>query len=681
MIRLFSLSIIQQLFFLGLLGLSLCSFQQPQNQTSLSKKLALAQKSRNLDNLVNCQKELVTLLAKTEDETVVWDAGKRFLSNVFNWESVDWETKASLLGQTALPDAWHYAFQVQLHVEQQEQDSSYFYLSLLESLTDNTMALGYTYGTFARVFAEKSANYKDAYHYLQKAENLLKTEGLVLLQRNQAAVYQALGYFSKAKTAVLGQIEHLKKQLYVDSIGLADCYYRLATIYWEEGDFINAQNYSGDAINYLADRIGVEKLMQKIWAIFARSAYRSQKVGREGTVLYLRKALSLVPEMNSATYIELCALLAEAFAKVDMLDSANIYLDKAQKITKTTKIYLEKVAQAEYVLFKQERATNQAFAAIQRAWQYAENTYGTYHWITAEYAFTYGQALLEAKRYKIAYEVLKKAFLSSIVTKQKHLEWSPNAFWSKEMSVEILVAQVNAMLGLYDKSKYNISLRSIYEMAEFNIQLLKSIRYKTAGTLALAVPVYEQMIEVCLLLNERQPKATHLTTAFEVAEEFKQLFLNETLKEPLAQTYGAIDPQLIKEEYHWQQQLECLESSALKVYDDLKQREWYQEQIAKAKAQLQLVANGLKKNYPRYYQQYYTKSTPSIDSLQQYLGDSTILVQYMEGETSIYQFLITQDTFVVRKIFWRTYKNILLKYYKHFTEYKMVQHAQSGSRV
>lgn len=680
MIRSISLSTVQQLFCLCLLGLSLCSFQKSQTKPIISKKLALAQKARAFDSCVVYQNELVKLLKETEDEALVLDAEQRFLNVVFGWEDITREQKTALLQDADLTNAWKYAYQIQLYLEEEEQDSSYFYLSLLESLENNTEALGYTYGTFARNFVGAIPDFKEACYYLQKAENLIKEEdAFLLLSHSQIAVYQAIGDYRKAKKVVFNQIQRLKSQLYIDSIGLADCYHQLATIYWNAGDFISAQNYSGEAINYVADRIGIRLLMQRIWATFSRSAFYAKEKGSEGIVLYLRKALSLVPITDIEEYIDLSALLAEAFAKVNMIDSATVYVQKAKKVAIDAKLYLDKVEHATYVLNKQSGDLTQALNAIQRAWQQAEMVYGKHHWVTTKYAFVYGQELLGNQRYKAAYEVFKQAFSASLVSKTKYGEWSPEACWSKEMTVEILVGQVKAMLGLYGKSKYNVSLKAIYEMAEFNVKLLKSVRYKTARTMQLAIPVYEQMIEICLLLNERQPKESYLTTAFKTAEEFKQLFLNETIKEPVAQTYGAVDPLLIQDEYAWQELLQRLESGVLTVRNNAKQRAWYQEQIAKAKAQLQLVVNKLKKSFPAYYQQYYQQYLPTIDSLQQHLGDSTIVVQYMEGNTSIYQFLITADTFTVRKIFWRTYKNILLKYYKHFTDNKMVQHAQSGS--
>ncbi len=68
-----------------------------------------------------------------------------------------------------------------------------------------------------------------------------------------------------------------------------------------------------------------------------------------------------------------------------------------------------------------------------------------------------------------------------------------------------------------------------------------------------------------------------------------------------------------------------------------------------------------------------------VDSLQQRLNAGDALLQYLEGEEVLYQFVLTTDTLILRRIAWEDYQRTVRKYANHFTNPKMKQYLASGA--
>ena len=81
------------------------------------------------------------------------------------------------------------------------------------------------------------------------------------------------------------------------------------------------------------------------------------------------------------------------------------------------------------------------------------------------------------------------------------------SFFSKEQALQILTKKVAAMLTLYERSKYSVSLTEIYNQAQYNLELFKGLKATVNLPLNFSettVIVYEQLIEVCELLHKRK---------------------------------------------------------------------------------------------------------------------------------------------------------------------------------
>jgi len=674
-------------------GMLLMSFQLPQDKNALQKRIKSLKSTEDLDSLIYYQDLLIDILVQEGDEKEIERAGQRFLEVVLVSNTLVPSEKWALLEKTSTSKTWAYSYRTQLYLENsiepgREIDSAYFYLSLLENVPNNKSALIHAYGIWAKDAAIYSEDLRGAVDYIKKAEHLLVSEkDSIQLYDAQTIVYAAIGDFEKAETVAQKMLSSELQQPYRDSIKIAFAYRQLGDIHYEQASYNQAKNYYVEAINFMAERATYKRVQAKLWYQLAGCYYKLKNRPLE-TVLYLRKVFSLTP-INSNTsrlesadiYMDACNMMALEFLEEKQLDSAQVYVEKAKKIrspygkrgmwSTEGKIHLQRknFKEAEIVL-KQSVGWGKGFQA--------KSMETATHW----------EALGDCYQMQKKYDQAQKAYTSALwaLSNESKDKGFPviNSLFSKEQALQILTRKVAAMLALYKRSKYSVSLMEIYKQAQYNLevfQLLRAAIDLSSGFSEKTVVVYEQLIEVCELLYKRTQENQYVKQAFHLAEASKTTLLQMMMEEPDAKQFGKVPASILQKiqtlqkrmlwchKRYWEAQVAEEKASLL---------DWYKQQMANLQVNLTLEEQALQENYAKYYHFKYHTQIATLDSLQQALNDSTVLVQYLEGKESIYQFIIRKDTLAVRKIFWRTYKSTILKYYKHFTHSKLKQHLQSG---
>ncbi|CAA6799092.1 MAG: Unknown protein [uncultured Aureispira sp.] len=679
------------------LGILLMGFQLPQDKNALQKRIAALRSTEDLDSLIYYQDLLVEVLEKEADQKGLERAGQVFLEVVLAAKTLRPQQKWDLLEKTSTSKAWNYAYKMQFFLENAreepkpgvETDSAYFYLSLLEKTPENTAALIHAYGKWAKESVVYAENLGAATDYLQKAAGLLtsKTDSVQLYEA-QISVYRATGDFEQALIVAQQMLSvHLEKP-YRDSIQIALVYKQLGAICYEQNNYDQAKKYYVEAINFMAERATYQRVQAKLWYQLANCYYKLKNRPLE-TVLYLRKVFSLTP-LNSGIgkiestdiYLDACTMMALEFLEEKQLDSALVYVEKAAAVSSQQhKQYIWSIKGQIYLQQENFRAAEAALelgiGAFSKGYQ-AKSPATATRWLAL------GDAYQVQKKYDQAQKAYTSAFWA--LSSENRTKGFPaiNSLFSKKEALSILTKKVAVMLTLYGRSKYSVSLIEIYKQAEYNLKVFEGLKAGLDLSLDFSettVLVYEQLIEVCELLHLRKQEEEYVEQAFYLAEAYKTDLLQMMLKEPEAKQFGNVPRAVIQnierlqtrilwcQQRSWEAQVFEAKASVL---------DWYKQQMADLQADLSLAEQEVQANYNKYYQFKYQSQTATLDSLQQALNDSTILVQYLEGKTAIYQFIIRKDTLAVRKIFWRTYKSTVLKYYKHFTDARLQQHLQSG---
>lgn len=672
------------------MGFLLSSFQQPQDKTVIRNRMEWHRQNQNLDSLVYYQNLLLKIVEREANSIEKQSVGEFFLAMVMPWDKPTLEQKEQFLKNNPLSKSWKYSYQTQLQLEQGRTDSAYFYLGLLKAEASHSEALIYAHSLFATNFI-KNKNYKEAYTQLQYAENLAKnTTDSILLYPVQAEVYSAIGFWEEAGNIIEKQIYIQKNKKYKNNLEISLLYQKLADLELKQEHFAKAREYYVKSSSYVGDKDSDFNILLQYQIGFCWT-----KLGREPkeSLLYLHKILKFLGEnqnkkntdLNAKITTEVYCLMASEFAKNENLDSAKFYLEKALSISKKQSNLLEEI----WVVQSQMQMQ-------QKQWLEAENT--LYKMIDgaskktkkevveiASYWHLLGKVYFNQQKLQQAQTAFDKGLgllcLQPISNKEiPNLE----AMLPHWQTVKILNSKTETMLALYEKSIYHVSLKDIYFYARTNVQLLQQISDVSSISnelLTTIVQAYEQSIEACLLLYEHYRDKTYLEQAFHLSEQFKEWQLNEQLKEPLRQEFGEVPQATIQLESQYQKKIcrykEWLWEMVQKK--DSVAAQWHRELIATFQANQEILQHQIAQKYPKYYDWKYNNTIAKIDSIQQIISNKTALVQYLEGEKFVYQFLIKKDSFAYRRITWNAYKPTVLKFYKHFTDNKLMQHSQSGS--
>lgn len=675
----------QQLLLLGILLLNvllLCSFQRP---NSTDKAWQLSQQFAHqqvIDSAIYYHQRWQNQLEVDSNQQVAANAA--LLTQLLAQAETEQYKKLT----TALPlsRAWRQAFMIPYQLKVGASDSAYYYLNLLKGAGVKAKpALMYAYGIWAVHLVEQELNYETAINYLEQSKGLAETSADSLwLYPYQLKVYTAVGDFHAAAQAGKAWISRQKKAALIDSIRLAKTYQQLAQIFDEQANCKLAKTYYGEAINYLADRAGFPLLSAQSWEGLANCYFQLNNAPLE-TILYTRKVLSLLQELedNQAApmYLEAYYRMAAAFFDAKQLDSAALYLNKGLGFKHKTRLSKQQLWTLQGEWYSQNQEWRLAEQAYKKAITEAERWEGQEHWETATAWANLGTCYQAQSRLSAADEALDQAIEAASRVPSRELPDLHQLFRPIEL-IQMVNQKVAIMLALYDKSTYQVSLKEIQRYATYNVTLWEKLPLRMdMAQMALNRQVYEHAIEVCALSYQRYQRQEELLQAYHLAEAYKQTFLLQATSEPTQQGYGAVPASLLQQvQYVHQQSLwhqEKYLEALVRQQDNLKA--WHQQQMTAQQAKRTLLEETLKDKFPDYYQLYYQLPKPNLSALQAALPDSTVVVQYMEGDQSIYQFIIRADTLGFRKIFWRTYKPTILKYYKHFTEPRLLQQLSSGA--
>lgn len=216
--------------------------------------------------------------------------------------------------------------------------------------------------------------------------------------------------------------------------------------------------------------------------------------------------------------------------------------------------------------------------------------------------------------------------------------------------LEIQNLKLKLFLAKYQRSNYLVSLDQIQTQANKNIhlseQLLSSAFFLTDTLFFQQVlQCYEQAIEVYYIHYNRTKNIRYADKAFLLVDTYKE----------------------IQKKHFFYQKIKDSPSDSITVFfDDLLvyySTQYLYKYIASTKDSLETIApNRLAP--PKYWLH---KELPTdslnLSTLQTILPKEEVIVSYLEGSDKVvYQFTLTSDTLLLKKIFWRGYRKKLNKY-------------------
>ncbi|MCH2023302.1 MAG: CHAT domain-containing protein [Saprospiraceae bacterium] len=675
------------LFFLSFITILCSSFQSPNTTETLKLRIEFCKSNQLIDSLIHYQNLLSQLLLEQDSQEELFNSCISYLDFISQSSKLDISKKLKILTNTPKSEAWSNAFMVSLKLQMEQKDSAFYFLRQLDTSPQNDKALLYAYSSLSGFFVTEDFNLKKAFEFLQKAENLaLNKKDSLYLYPVQSIFYYKTGQLELASEARIKVIDHLLKAKYPDSLTIAFNYRQLACNFLAQDNPKRVKEFVNQAISFISGDSDYYIETALFWYDLANCfTYLDKKHAR--IIECLNKVFNSLrftdKQEASLVYTNACVLAAKFYIQKKQFNIANKYIDKAIIYQKKYPSILSHLWATQSDLFKAENKSKDVIIALKKGLNAIKKEKGQHHDQTAEFYYKIGLEFLSQKNMATANQFFNLAMKAASTVYNNGFPPAESIFLKMQM-LKIFTAKINSMLALYKKSRYNVSLLNIHKHCKYNLNLLKSITTQNKPKydfLKHSVSIYEQGLETCLLLHAHNKDTSYLHQAFRLAEQSKKLMHNEILLEPDSRSFGGVPDKLIQLELKLKYQLQYNQQERLNILTqkDSVNLDWYQQHISMLQNKLESLLLHLEEKYPAYYNFYYKNQIVNIDTIQEALESTTVLIQYFEGNDALYQFVVTHDTVAIRRVFWRTYKPTVLKYYKHFTDPKLIQHSHAGA--
>lgn len=569
------------------------------------------------------------------------------------------------LSQTDTLIAYIYIAKGDLYTGTQIDSSIYYYSQALLSCESNQLweQLAHIYlgiGTnyyyqqdFEKMEKELNTSLSIVQKYLSPQSSLLP-----IIYINLGALYQILGEYDKSITVFEKSLNLELNHNPIDSFIVATNYQNLAYAYRVKGDNELAIQFNEHALSiYQSLPDNTDEDIRQILNTMGRT-YKLMGDNKKA-INFLKKSISFTDKIFAATYNN----LATSYWELEKYDSSLFFLhknydDKQKQIENTYR----NIGKTYFYLQQYHKALD----TLQLAQAIAIEKYGQNYYRHAMRYNDIGETYAALKQdekalhhYQKALTLLQKEFSDTSIYTNPPLK----NIYSKNRLLNTLNLKAKSLNALYYQNPSNQKhLQTAHATYHLATQLIDTIRqdYIGQGSKQLlakqAIAIYEGAIQTALALYAQTKDIQYQQQAFYYAEKNKALLLLEAMKESQAKLFANLPDSLLQKEDSLKKNLTFYETKLLtekqrKAPDSLKIATW-KDKIFNLKRDYENLQATLENNYADYYQLKYNLSVAEIPSLQQTLDTlaNTALIEYFVGDSNIFVFAITPDSFNTYKI-------------------------------
>jgi CHAT domain-containing protein len=227
---------------------------------------------------------------------------------------------------------------------------------------------------------------------------------------------------------------------------------------------------------------------------------------------------------------------------------------------------------------------------------------------------------------------------------------------NKPLGLAALQKMAQADVMLHQQTKSNdllvVSLR-LYDEA---IKLIDEILAGYHLDLSIAQlqqdsrKVYEQALQVALMLYRATGEEDYLHKAFQVSEKSKSHQLLAKLTDPKAMRYAGVQDSLVDRERDLKIELSYYKKllREAKATNDQEELSRHQKNVFAAQNDYEQLKLYLAEKYPGYYDFKFHQDVSTVPEITNSLAPNAAIIEYFDADTVIYSFVISRDTFEVR---------------------------------
>lgn len=683
-----SISRLYALFIGTALWSILCSFQTPDLVEGL-KRWEQAKQQHQVDSLLHYHHQLSDQW-ETDEQRRSFDS--RLLDYVVGNPRLAADQQFQYIQQYAPSTAWYHAYQAHWHQWQDQQDSAHHYWNLLTPDLEDGLPYCYVASRWALLLAERG-RFSEATTYLQYATNsALPAKIQQPFYPYYIKTHRLMGQGVRAAQLTREYLQLLEQQPILDSIAIAYAYDQWTSIHLMQQRYYQATLSAGNALNYMADRPGHAYELGRFWYRWSW-AHAALEHTASATLLYLQRAEELLlqasnhPQQQEAL-IEIYDLMANQWIRQPQLDSAQYYLQRVEALQRQTphQLLQTTITWAHYYEAAGELA--QAEQTLQKAVQQTKEEDGATSSRTAQRLLALGQWYQRQQRYANAERALRQAYLAQVLEIPKPSTIGPQTTQVMQVSLALSIGmeRMDVMLARYRQSRYALSASAITAQLQLNIALLEAWEKQDARWSPTWSTIVQRLGQQVLdWYWEGQHGGTTtlpIETVFQWAEQVRHTrFLTDLLGRN--QCLPGMDTSRIQE---WQQYSRELDDylridQMAHIKGDSALLRWTQQQLPRTRKAYASALDATTRRHPRYRRWYHPMGSTIIDlsRIQAQLRiDDAAMIQYVETPEVLYQWVVTPDTLLLRRIVWEEYRSTILKYQQHFTSPRLRQNARSG---
>lgn len=507
------------------------------------------------------------------------------------------------------------------------------------------------------------------------------------LYQVQPFIYQELGDYEKALKGALKSIRFFEKAKDIEN--LAFQYGNLASIYDDLKDYDNALQYYKKSLSLLDELEEVAPYEYALSYYNIGIVYVNQNQLKKGSESYF-KALDYLAadDPNNIevleNYINCYHQLADYYTNYEQLDSALFYNQKAEKLNQIEPYRIQATYEKYGNIYWKKSNYPKAEEYFGKALKIDLERYGTKHPFIAGYYLDLGKINADQKLYPKALAYFQKALAALSLDEDfdpTNIKANPGIenILDKGRMLDILEAKVKG-LKLLQQEDNTIALSDIYQTARLATEVLeflnrsfKEAESKYGWLRRRAIPSFELAMDLAIQSYETTGEQKYLNEAFQVSERSKSMLLMGAMQEANAATFGGVPDSLIQKEKKLEKELGLAKKAR---FDALLMRE---NEAAKEQEalifRLEHELDGLivlyesDPAYKKYYELKYSTNVATIEQVQSFLKEGTVLVEYFEGEDWHYVFTISKSNAKVEKVEkLKDYKNRVQRFVKNLMD-------------
>lgn len=166
--------------------------------------------------------------------------------------------------------------------------------------------------------------------------------------------------------------------------------------------------------------------------------------------------------------------------------------------------------------------------------------------------------------------------------------------------------------------------------------------------------LFVEAIQALYQMANRFPDSSFLHRSFEYSEKARNAILSKQINAAFALGNSKIPDHLLNQEnmlrLNVQYFIKRLREARLSEQEDSARISRYQDSLFFYQQTHDSILNNLEKEFPAYYRLKYDQRVKSVQKIQKSLAPDQGLVQYLLGDTSLFAWVITQDSFWIRKL-------------------------------